>query len=310
MEALYREQQFNRDSAPESVRNIVDRYEDISELMPKEVAETARPMLADWLIERVVLVEIKAPSDDDGYAIFETMNDRGLPLSPTDMLKSHLLANAGAEEVRARLNTKWKQRIDRLLQIEKEADADAIKSWLRARHAETIRDRQAGATPQDFDRIGTEFHRWVRDAGTRLGLTSRESFAQFVERDFDFYTAWYVRLHESATTLTPGRGAIYCNNLANFTLQYPLLLAVIEPLDPDDVGWSKANLVASFIDILVARRLWHGRSIDYNTMQYAMFLALKEIRGKPINDIGRLLRARIETDTEPFSANARFGLWH
>src|SRR5258708_29373468 len=198
MEALYREQQFNRDSAPESVRNVVDRYADISELMPKEVAETAWHMVADRLSERVFLVEIKTPSDDDGYAIFETMNDRGLPLSPTDMLKSHLLANAGAEEVRARLNTKWKQRIDRLLQIEKEADADAIKSWLRARHAETIRDRQAGATPQDFDRIRTEFHRWVRDAGTRLDFTSHESFAQVVVRDFDFYTAWYVRLHESA----------------------------------------------------------------------------------------------------------------
>src|SRR5258708_19968265 len=111
MEALYREQQFNRDSAPESVRNIVDRYEDISELMPKEVAETARPMFADWLIERVFLVEIKTPSDDDGYAIFETMNDRGLPLSPTAMLKSHLQPNAGAAGLRPRLNTHCTQPI-------------------------------------------------------------------------------------------------------------------------------------------------------------------------------------------------------
>ncbi len=100
MEALYHERPFNRDGAPESVRNILERYDDISELMPKEVSADARSMFADWLIERVYLVEIKTPTDDDGYAIFETMNDRGLPLSPTDMLKSHLLANAGEEEVR------------------------------------------------------------------------------------------------------------------------------------------------------------------------------------------------------------------
>ena len=93
MESLYRQQAFNRDSAPESVRNILDRYDDIAEQMPKEIAGEARPLFADWLIERVYLVEIKTPSDDDGYAIFETMNDRGLPLSPTDMLKSHLLVS-------------------------------------------------------------------------------------------------------------------------------------------------------------------------------------------------------------------------
>ncbi len=231
MEALYREQPFNRDSAPESVRNIVERYDDIGELMPKQIAGEARPMFADWLIERVYLVEIKTPSDDDGYAIFETMNDRGLPLSPTDMLKSHLLANAGAEEISEATNALWKQRIDQLLQIEKEADADAIKSWLRARHAETIRERQAGAEPQDFDRIGTEFHRWVRDAGTRLGLANPKAFARFVERDFDFYSGWYIRLNEAATTLIPRHQAIYTNGLANFTLQYPLMLAPILATD-------------------------------------------------------------------------------
>jgi uncharacterized protein with ParB-like and HNH nuclease domain len=39
------------------------------------------------------LVEITAYSDEDAYTIFETMNDRGLSLSPTDMLKGFLLAN-------------------------------------------------------------------------------------------------------------------------------------------------------------------------------------------------------------------------
>ena len=46
----------------------------------------------DWLIENVHLVEITAYSDEDAYTIFETMNDRGLSLTPTDMLKGYLLA--------------------------------------------------------------------------------------------------------------------------------------------------------------------------------------------------------------------------
>jgi hypothetical protein len=206
IDALYRNEPFNRDGAPESVRNILDRYDDIDDLMPSEVAGPARPMFSDWLIERVYLVEIKTPSDDDGYAIFETMNDRGLPLSPTEMLKSHLLSNAGTDEAKIRLNALWKQRIDDLLELDKEEDADAIKSWLRARHADTIGERQAGAQPEDFDRIGTEFHRWVRDNGKRLGLISPPNFVRYVERDFEFYTAWYLRLREASETLNGGSG--------------------------------------------------------------------------------------------------------
>jgi hypothetical protein len=309
MEALYRKEHYNRDGAPESVRNILDRYDDIGELMPKEVSDQARAMFTDWLIERVYLVEIKSPSDDDGYAIFETMNDRGLPLSPTDMLKSHLLANSGGEETKIRLNGIWKNRIDALLQIGKEGDADAIKSWLRGRHADSIREREAGAQPQDFDRIGTEFHRWVRDRAKTLGLEAADEYARFVDIDFQFYTTWYLRFINAASNLKAGREAIYCNALANFTLQYPLMLAPIVTTDNEETGWRKANVVATFIDILIARRLWNGKGIDYNTMQYAMFLALKEIRGKSAIETAMLLKARLEHDSLPFSGNPRFGLW-
>ncbi|MFH0297890.1 DUF262 domain-containing protein [Bradyrhizobium sp. 31Argb] len=309
IDALYRQEPYNRDGAPESVRNILDRYDDIDEAMPEEIKGPARAMFADWLIEQVYLVEIKSPSDDDGYAIFETMNDRGLPLSPTDMLKSHLLANAGSESVKVKLNALWKGRIDQLLKIDKEEDADAIKSWLRAKFADKIRERQAGAQPEDFDRIGTEFHRWVRDNGARLGLTDQSKFARFVERNFDFYTGWYLKLREAALTLTVGREAIYCNALANFTMQYPLMLAPIQTGDSDDVAWRKAMVVASFVDILIARRQWNGKSIDYNTMQYAMFLAMKEIRDCSAPEMADLLKKRLDADAPPFSYNTRFGLW-
>jgi hypothetical protein len=81
------------------------------------------------------------------------------------------------------------------LRVGKDEESDAIKSRLRARYADSIRLREAGAKPQDFDLIGTEFHRWVRDNGDRLGLTQAktpipEKFAKFIDRDFDFYSRW------------------------------------------------------------------------------------------------------------------------
>lgn len=319
MDALYKGETYNRDSAPESVRTILDRYEDIDDEMPDVLSGPARAMFADWLMERVYLVEITSPTDDDGYAIFETMNDRGLPLSPTEMLKSHLLASAGSDETKQRLNALWKKRMDQLAEVGKEEEADAIKSWLRSQYADTIRLRQANSKPADFDRIGTEFHRWVRERGAPgkaaeetttadLGLKAPEHFVKFVETDFEFFTRWYLRLRRAALNLETGREIIFTNALANFTYQYPLMLAALRTDDADGSAWQKAMIAATFVDILITRRQWNWRSIDYNTMQYAMFLVIKELRGKSAAEMVALLKKRLEQDVPAFGENLRFGL--
>ena len=313
MDSLYRKEAYNRDEAPESVRNILDRYDDIASQVPSEIARTTLAMFADWLIEKVHLVEISAPSDDDGYAIFETMNDRGLPLSPTEMLKSHLLANAGDDAVKKHLNELWKRRIDELLALGKDEESDAIKGWLRSHYADTIRARQTGAKPEDFDLIGTEFHRWVRDNGDRLGLSQAgvgiaPNFKRFVERDFDFYSRWYLKLRETATTYQLATEAIYRNAHANFTLQYTAMLAPIVPGESEREAWRKAITVATYIDILISRRVWSGSSTDYNTMQYAMFLVLRDIRNKPTSEVAEILKAKLDVEPLPFANSMRFGL--
>jgi uncharacterized protein with ParB-like and HNH nuclease domain len=93
MEALYAGESVDDSDQPESVTNILGRYHDISDLFPDELTGTALPYFADWLIENVHLVEITAYSDEDASTIFETMNDRGLNLTPTDMLKGYLLTS-------------------------------------------------------------------------------------------------------------------------------------------------------------------------------------------------------------------------
>ena len=70
----------------------------------------ALPCFLDWLTDKVMLVEITAFSDHDAYTIFETMNDRGLPLTPTDMLKGYLLNNITDDESRSQASEAWKTR--------------------------------------------------------------------------------------------------------------------------------------------------------------------------------------------------------
>jgi uncharacterized protein with ParB-like and HNH nuclease domain len=86
MEALYEDREFNENEQTESVQNILARYEDIQTNFPEDLQSHALPYFMDWLTEKVSLVEIVAFKDDDAYTIFETMNDRGMSLSPTEML--------------------------------------------------------------------------------------------------------------------------------------------------------------------------------------------------------------------------------
>jgi uncharacterized protein with ParB-like and HNH nuclease domain len=114
------------------------------------------------------------------------MNDRGLSLAPLDMLKSFIIANINEEAERDRVNGIWKQTTNRLLELDKEEPADAVKAWLRSQYADSIREGKKDAIPRDFDRLGTEFHRWVREDENkqRLGLIKSADYVRFVERDF------------------------------------------------------------------------------------------------------------------------------
>ena len=102
MEALYSGRELVGQELPESLANIMARYGDIDEYFPEELRGKRLPYFVDWLIENVHLVEITAYSDDDAYTIFETMNDRGLSLTPADMLKGYLLAHVTDDEDRLR----------------------------------------------------------------------------------------------------------------------------------------------------------------------------------------------------------------
>lgn len=217
MEALYEGQSFDPNDRSESVQNLYQRYLDLDEAFPDELRGDALPYFIDWLLENVHLVEITAYSDDDAYTIFETMNDRGLSLSQTDMLKGYLLANIDDGTRRTAANTRWRERIRELNEAGKDVEPDCFRAWLRSQYATRIRERKKGAKPEDFDRIGTEFHRWLRDASPAIGLRQAGDFYRFIDRDFDFYSRQYLRLVEASQKMVPGLEHVLYNAQHGFT---------------------------------------------------------------------------------------------
>ncbi len=142
--------------------------------------------------------------------------------------------------------------------------------------------------------IGTEFHRWVRDHEDRLGLEKSSDFVRFIDRDFAFYGHWYERLRNAADSLTPGLECVYFNAEHNFTLQYPVLLSPLRVAGLRGRLLRKIRVTAAFLDILIHRRIWNWRAIDYSTMQYAMFIVMRDIRGKMTAELVSLLRQRLD----------------
>ena len=299
---------------PPSVQNLINRFNDIADNCPNELREGTLPYFLDWLTENVMLVEITAFSDYDAYTIFETMNDRGLSLAPTDMLKGYLLASITDNKSRIEAEDAWKRQMAKLRDLGKDEDADCIKAWLRSQYADKIRERKAGAQPEDFDKQGTEFHRWVREKHRRIGLTVSADFTSFVTKHFRFYVRAYTKARDAADNYTDGLTSIFFNAQNSFTLQYPLMLAPLRLTDDEETVQRKMHLVATFIEITLARRMWNFKSIAHSTMQYRAFLIMKGIRGMELealrDDLARRLspEAAAQGDYVDFQTGVAFRL--
>lgn len=299
MEALYTDTPFDESDQSESIQNIVLRYRDVVDYF--EIPDDAIPCFVSWLLENVYLVSIEAFDSRDAYTIFETVNDRGLPLTPTDMLRGYLLSNIDDADRRNRTSETWQRQVQTLQSIDKEDSADAIKAWLRSQHAKSI---------PDFDRIGSEFHRWVGERDTALGLVDEDSFSTFIERDFAFYSNQYHRLRWASRALAPGLERVYYNAQNNFTLQYPVLLAPLCIEDTEEEILRKIKITATYLDILIHRRIWNLQEIAQRSMADPMFAVMHAIRGAGISELGEILYKRLEKESDPFANNRFFQLSH
>lgn len=297
MESIFKGEMPDASNASESAQTIVARYQDIAELFNTEFNEQAIPFFCDWLIDNVHLVEILALTDEDAYTIFETMNDRGLSLTPLDMLKGFLLSKITDQDKRNQAAKVWRERTESLRRLGKDEDADAVKCWLRSRYAKSVRERRQGAENADFERIGTEFHRWVGDNADSIGLKTSDDYFQFIFRDMNFYTTQYERIKNASERVVPGLEPIYHVACFNFTLQFPVMLSTLIVDEAKDNIDEKLRLVSIFLDILLARRAVNYLTMTFAAMSYSMFLVMKDIRQLSIEEL-RVILAKKLADQE------------
>jgi uncharacterized protein with ParB-like and HNH nuclease domain len=293
LEALYKNQSFDPKNQSESVRNIYERYRDIQEIFQEDLKETALPYFIDWLIYKVYLVEITAHTEQDAHKVFVSMNDRGLSLTPTEMLKGYLLSEITDNIKRNSANELWKDIILKLKNIGKDEDSGFLQNWLRAHYAQSIRDTKKGATNEDWDIIGTTFHKWVRENSKEMGLVKSVDFEDFVLKSFRKMSGIYLDLKRWSTEYDKEYEYIFYNANRNFTLQYQVILSAIDPDDDDVIVKRKIKAVSCYLDQYVSLRVFNFKVVDYSSIKNAMFTLIKKIRKKSIDDLKDLLFAEI-----------------
>lgn len=303
--ALFNGEEYNADGKEESIQTIVARYADIESLdLAGELGEALETFIY-WLISRVGLIEISTETDSHAYSIFETMNDRGRPLSPVDMLKAYLLAPIESHDERAHANRVWKRTVLDLISWDPdpdpERDATLVKAWLRAKHAETIRDRRAASSDKDWELIGTTFHRWLRDNSQRVGAGSAAQNLRLMTVEFPFFARAFQQILEASRTYMAGLEAIFYNAHNDFTWQSTVLLAPLCVEDDARTVRCKLAATATYLDIWLMRRAANYIRVGYSSVGYAMWVLCRDIRDKALPDLVDTLRAKLDQDEKDVS---------
>ncbi|WP_151448967.1 DUF262 domain-containing protein [Lacisediminimonas profundi] len=311
IEALFHSAPFNPDGKDESIQTMYARYQNIVQMDLVGELNDALPHFIYWLLNKVGLIEIATDNDNYAYAIFETMNDRGKPLSPVDMLKAYLLAPITEEGKRRNANQVWKSQVLELISWnhanEPERDANCIKAWFRAQFAESIRERKAGSTDKDWELIGSVFHRWARDNRVRLQIGDETENLSLITEHFPFFGKAYRKILSASLAYTPGLEAVFYNAHNEFTWQNTVLLAPLTIKDDDNTVQRKMAATATYLDIWLMRRTVNYIRVGYSSTSYAMYLLCKEIREKPLPELVAILTNKLAEDDVTFEGSVARG---
>ena len=304
IQKLYKEGTYEiNENDDESVANLVERYENIEDQFPPSILndEKKLSMFVDWLQKKLVFVEIITGSDQDAYTIFETMNDRGLSLNNSEMLKGYLLSQIHSSDQRNKANSKWKNTVEKLIKSHKKHEEDYVKAWLRGKYANSIRERKKGAEDKDFEIIGNAFHRWVRNNKDDLLLGDSNEYYNFISEKYVRYSRYYLKILECSEKFNSKYETLFYNFYNKLTLQNSVILAPLNDSDTEDIVDKKIRMVSRYLDIYLVRRFVNYKAINYNTLVVGLFSLIKKIRNKNLEDLKEVLIQELNNQKEKIS---------
>ena len=298
MRALLDEGDFSpRPEDTASVKNMKDRYDDITGAFDDSSLSDAKVLRAFiyWLIDKVILVDITAGTDDKAYLVFETMNDRGLRLTAVEMLKAYLISGV-ADDKKQEINRKWRDLVHQMNeQIKQDAGSVFFQAWLRAHYAKTYAQSiSKDKNYKDFEKIGTRFHVWVREK--KKDIEPTENWHDFIDRKMVFFVKWFMKYHRAMEAPVAGLEHLYRIKFLGFaeSLLHPLLLAPLKENDDEETVKRKLNMVARYIETFGIRKKVNFARHEQRYVRVQMYELVKKIRFKDLPALGEALKGELE----------------
>lgn len=244
----------------------------VSERIERLVASTsATDILIEFVLylkDRAKVIVLTVPSDDNAFVLFETLNDRGLDLALSDLLKNYLFRTAGN-----RLRESRDAWISMYSLFEASGNEGLVVDFIRQMYSS-----QHGLTREK--ELFTEIKKCV------TGKQNAVDFANQLLRHGVLYQALINADHAYWKKLSSKAARhIATLNFLGLTRIRPLLLAVLDQFAPNDVELCLKRTVSWAVRLLISGSLGSG------TLEDIFSQRAKEIRDKVITDVEALSKA-------------------
>ena len=265
------------DDLTESDKRIVAALRSIQDGLDDVVMANVE-YFTDYIMERVLIIDISVETESEAHRVFVTMNDRGLRLSPIDLLKGQILSRIVNDEDTSDCHEKWTNIFAKLKNYDPEEDSLFIRTFFRSKWANTTRGKSQGAEPGDFDIIGDAYHRWFDNNLSTLGLEVADDFADFVRVDVQNFAKAYMFIKDAEENLTEGYESVYYNSIRRFGPQSMILLSAICKNDSTKVWKNKVSLLSKLIDLMLTARTIDRKRNTYDNIKDIAFSLTKAVR--------------------------------
>ena len=245
----------------------------------------------DYVVERVLLIDISVNTESEAHRVFVTMNDRGLRLGPIDLLKGQILSKIPNALDSQSCHAIWVQTINKLRSLGTEEDSLFFRNLFRAKWATTMRGKAKGDPAGDFDVIGEAYHRWFHDNIAKLSIHNADDYVRFARDDIPRHAEIYTFIKEAEAGLKPGFECIYYNSVRKFSFQSMILMAVATVSDTTTDWQKKIALASRFLDLILTTRTIQGKQNNYDNLKDIAFALAKEIRNMSSVELLAFVRA-------------------
>jgi hypothetical protein len=232
-----------------------------------------------FLEQSAHVIWVTVPDESAAYVIFETMNDRGLELSATDLIKNYLLGRAGAARIE-QVKTNWNTMTGALETI---AEAEIVRTFVR----------QYWISQYGVVRTSEFFNALKEKKQSELEVVSfSDDLVGAVGRYVPLLNSTHAFWNEYPSS---ARKAVATLDILGLVQTRPLLLSVMDKFTPDQITLVLSAMVSWAVRLLVSGKQGSG------ALETVYGDAAEEVTsGKLINAaaVGAKLRSKIPPDEQ------------